>query len=511
MIKSILVNTSSNIVVLFLKIAVTFIMAPVLVMNLGNYDYGLWEMIGSVVGYMGMLDLGMGPAISRYAAKARSEKNDVDLQQVFSSSLVFMVLIGLLLMFAFALWGAYFPDSIAQEGRETERYTFLLMILAAQMLFIFPGRVAESYLEGFQRYQLKNNIIIVNTIVGSSILYFNITPENGLILLAAINGLGAAIKYVIYFYLLSRADVAGVSFKFEDFNLSKLRELIRFGLKSLIQGISTRIENATDTLVIGYFLGPAMVPFYSIPANLVNYIRTLGHTLTHVFMPVFSGMLSSEHNELIRKTYIQGSKYCIAIVSLISVGAVMFGSVFIEIWMGAEYAKEATAIIAVLVAFTVLPFIDPFCSRYLTAINKHSIFAKWAPVSAVINLVASCILIQSYGILGVAIGSLIPVFIFVPIYLLEVCRNIGFTWQFYVKNAVLPSLLPTLLMCLVAYYMSYHLTINTYGKLLLGGFIATITFLLVFYMLSISRNEKKYAQAKLKAIVIHFFNKRASK
>ncbi len=509
MIKSILVNTSSNIFVLFLKIAVTFVMAPILVLNLGNYDYGLWEMIGSVVGYMGMLDLGMGPAISRYAAKARSEKNDIDLQQVFSSSLVFMVLIGLLLMFAFVLWGTYFPDSIAQEGQETERYTFLLMILAAQMLFIFPGRVAESYLEGFQRYQLKNNIIIVNTIVGSSILYFNITPENGLILLAAINGLGAAIKYVIYFYLLSRADVAGVSFKFGNYNLSKLRELIRFGLKSLIQGISTRIENATDTLVIGYFLGPAMVPFYSIPANLVNYIRTLGHTLTHVFMPVFSGMLSSDHDELIRKTYVQGSKYCIAVVSLISVGAVVFGGVFIEIWMGVEYAKEATAIIAVLVAFTVLPFFDPFSSRYLTAIDKHSIFAKWAPVSAVINLIASCILIQSYGILGVAIGSLIPVFIFVPIYLLEVCKNIGFTWQFYIKHSVLPSVLPSIAMCVVAYLLDNSLNIDGYSELLFCAFIASLTFLLFFYLFSISANEKRYAQTKVKTIFINLFSKRA--
>src|SRR5690606_20496836 len=87
----------------------------------------------------------------------------------------------------------------------------------------------------------------------------------------------------------------------ENFSWSRLKELIVFGSKSFIQGIATRVENATDVLVIGFIMGPAMVPFYSIPANLTQHIRGLGWTLTHAFMPLFSGLSAKAEDEMIRR------------------------------------------------------------------------------------------------------------------------------------------------------------------------------------------------------------------
>ena len=97
MIRTLLVNTGSNILVMIVKLVITFIMTPIFVHNLGEYDYGLWEMIGAVIGYMGILDLGLRPAISRYAAKHLAERDETALQAVYMSALVFMALVGLLL------------------------------------------------------------------------------------------------------------------------------------------------------------------------------------------------------------------------------------------------------------------------------------------------------------------------------------------------------------------------------------------------------------------------------
>src|SRR5690554_7401041 len=87
MIRTLLVNTGSNVLVMFVKLVITFIMTPVFVHNLGKYDYGLWEMIGAVIGYMGILDLGLRPAISRYAARHLAEKDETALQSVYMSAL----------------------------------------------------------------------------------------------------------------------------------------------------------------------------------------------------------------------------------------------------------------------------------------------------------------------------------------------------------------------------------------------------------------------------------------
>ena len=65
MLRLLLVNTGSNLATMIVRLAIVFIMTPVLVHNLGRYDYGLWEMISGVMGYMGLFDLGTRPAVSR--------------------------------------------------------------------------------------------------------------------------------------------------------------------------------------------------------------------------------------------------------------------------------------------------------------------------------------------------------------------------------------------------------------------------------------------------------------
>jgi O-antigen/teichoic acid export membrane protein len=315
--------------------------------------------------------------------------------------------------------------------------------------------------------------------------------------LAGVNAIGGSITYLLYFYMLTRNNHMGVKVQLSKFEIDKLYELLHFGFKSLIQGISSRVENATDSLVIGFFLGPASVPFYMIPANLVQYIRTFGALLTHVFMPIFSGMAALSKDEEIRKTYLIGSKYCIAIVAIASVGAISFGASFISMWIGSDYGTEAANIIFLLVIFTVLPLLNPFGSRYLTAIGRHGIFAKWGIVSAIINLLASCLLVNYMGIVGVAVGSLIPGIIFVPIYLKEVCRHIGFTWQTYVFSSVLPSFLPTVVMFGVCSFFSRE-QINSYPQLFGSALVATLSFIFSFYLLSITKEEKLYVFSKLK-------------
>lgn len=112
--------------VMFVKLALTFIMAPILVKNLGKYDYGLWEMLGAVIGYMGMLDLGIKPAISRFTARYKAQGESQQQQLMFSSAFLFMLMVGSLLATVFVVWGLYFPNSLAPEGAtDTQRLSLI--------------------------------------------------------------------------------------------------------------------------------------------------------------------------------------------------------------------------------------------------------------------------------------------------------------------------------------------------------------------------------------------------
>ena len=497
MIRKLLVNTSSNVSVMVVKILITFVLTPVIVHNLGKYDYGLWEMLAAVLGYMGLLDLGLKPALSRFAAKYKAEEDRESLLQVYSSGLFFMGAIGILLCCIFVMWALFLPDTVAKEDGSVSHYAALLVIIGVQLVFKFPGFVAESFLEGFQKYYLKNNLTIVLSLIGAVIIYSFINQQNGLVLLAFVSSLSLSIKYVLFGILLAMRSSGGLIPDWRCFNLHTLGGLMGFGFKSFIQGISARVQDATDSLIIGLILGPATVPFYSIPANLVRYLRTLGQLLTHAFMPFFSELSAKSEKEKLLQFYLRGNKYILGLIIPLAAGICIVGGPFIGVWIGPEFREKGELIIFLLIIFSVTPMLNPFGNRYLTAIGKHGIFAKFAPIAAVGNLGLSLALILPLGVEGVALASAIPVLIITPIYLKYACNQLGIKLSRYVRASILPSFLPTLLMFMAVGAVRLSWGLNSYAMIGAAICLGACIYFPMFWFLALRSNERVFIMRRI--------------
>ena len=304
--------------------------------------------------------------------------------------------IGLLLSLVFLVWALLFPDSLAADGdgEATTRYTMFLLILAVQLLVTFPGYVATSFLEGFQHYAAKNNIVLANTIISAIITIIFITPQNALILVAALNAIGTIIKHLWYFYLLSTERYGNVRFRARDFFWPKLHELLIFGSKSFIQGASYRVANFSDNLIIGFFMGPAQVMLFSLPNAIVRNIRMVVANATQVFLPFFTELNARGDYIELRRYYINASRYVTSADVGISKVTVATGADFIRIWINPVTGDQSEGVLYVLLAYTAITLLNPFYSRYLTAIGKHGLFAYWEPPMALANIGLSLLLVQ---------------------------------------------------------------------------------------------------------------------
>jgi len=479
-------------------------MTPVFVRNLGNYDYGIWVIMMAVLGYMGLLDMGMKPAISRFAANYLASNKSNRLQELYSTSFVFLALVGLTLCACFIVWAIFWPYLLSDKSESLFKYSLLLIIIGAQLLIVFPGYVAESFLEGFQKYYLKNNITIFNSIVGSVILYFTIEPGNALVLLAGVNAIGLSVKYFIYMFLLTRENLGGLKPVFSLATWSSFKKTAVFGVKSMIQGIASTIEMGTDTIVIGAFLGPAVVPFYAIPANVISYIRNFGWTLTHAFMPLFSEMHAKNNELKIQQLYLTASRYIVALLLPICVGATLVGGDFIGVWVGEQYQRDADTIILLLVVYMVLPFLNPLSTRYLTAIGKHGLLAKLYPVSASVNLIASIIFVQYWGIIGVAVGSVISVFLLFPIVLKSSCGYLGITVIRYLKGSVMPSILPTIAMWCAVYLFKQYQSLVDYAIISCAILIGAVIYCIFLYAFGMKPKECQWLKLQCRRVLSNY-------
>ena len=490
MLKRLIVNSMSNVGTLFLKLGITFVMTPILIRNLGRYDYGIWEIVGATLGYMGMLDLGIRPTITRFAAQYIAQKDDESLAEIYSTAWFFLSAVGLFVAIILASWGLFFPGGMAEDPSQTQKYTLLMLILAGQMLIVFPSYAAESFMEANQEYYLKNILTIINSIIGSVLIWNLIKPGNALILLAGINGIGLSVKYILYCWYVYRKWPL-LRPKFSVFSFTRLKVLFRFSLKTLVQGIAFRMETATGSIVIGTILGPAIVPLYSIPSNLINYIRMITLSFANVFMPYFSSLNANKEQEKIVRTYIMASKLTIAAVLVLVIGILGLGKSFLALWVGPEIAASSGPLIIILVAFTVMPLLNPYDNRYLTAIDKHGVFAKWQPVVAVANLGLSLIFIKPWGIIGVALAALVPALVFRPYLLQYCCRHLGISVGHFARTVWLPLVPPSLAMGGAMVLASLKLTVDDFGTLVGVAAGSSLLFVIVSLFTVLGPSERE--------------------
>jgi O-antigen/teichoic acid export membrane protein len=492
MIKKLVGNSLSSAMVPLLKMGITFFMAPLIVHALGNYDYGVWEIVFSVVGYMGILDLGLAPAIVRFVARHYALGDKEELQRIYSSALAFFFPVGLFLsagLIACSLWAPQF--FFKGPGSGSLKYTIFIMIIGIQIFFTFVGSIFDCYIEGLQRYSLRNYSTIIFSVIGAVIMYPLLKNGGGLLTVAVANAFGYSLKNIIYMILLWQSKYGGYRFRRRNVSKKTLRELFAFGLKNFVYAVSLRISTMTDPLVIGAFLGPAVVPFYVIPVNLLGQARNLIWSATRNFMPVFSELHALSEKNKTQSVFFNSSRYALGIIIPVVTGICILGPSFLAHWMGVEYAEKGVLVIYIMAAAYMTNWLNPFSNRFLTGVGRHGIQARIGIVSSLMNLALSLVLVRFVGKEGVALGTLIPALIFEPYLLYKTCKLLESNIMQYSRQVFLPMAMPTICFILVLLGEGKYLPNRSIIDVVIQATIGMAIYVPVFVMLAMKRKERK--------------------
>ena len=103
-----------------------------------------------------------------------------------------------------------------------------------------------------------------------------------------------------------------------------------------------------------------------------------------------------------------GAKAAMLIGLPVCIGFIVLGRRFISLWMGAEYAAQAGTVLAVLATGHLFGLPYYTISGVLYGLGRHRVVAWSRVFEGVVNLVLSVILVQRYGVVGVAIGTIVP-------------------------------------------------------------------------------------------------------
>lgn len=142
---------------------VSILYTPVMLRLLGQSEYGLYNLVKSVVAYLGLLNFGFGSTYIRYYSKFKAEEDQENIAKlngmfliIFSAIGFIAILAGLLLVFnTETIFGSELTTN------ELSRAKILMTILVINMAISFPNIVFNSHITANEKFIFQKFLQIV--------------------------------------------------------------------------------------------------------------------------------------------------------------------------------------------------------------------------------------------------------------------------------------------------------------------------------------------------------------
>src|SRR5690348_6280941 len=128
-------NVVSNWAGLVVTGIVSFILTPIMIRGLGNFYYGMWILIASIVDYYGLLDLGMRWSMFRFVAYLKGSGDRAALNQMFVTALATVCGVVVIIIATTFVLMSSLPSFFHVAGSARQLFKILILLLGTSIGF----------------------------------------------------------------------------------------------------------------------------------------------------------------------------------------------------------------------------------------------------------------------------------------------------------------------------------------------------------------------------------------
>lgn len=342
--RRILKNVGLNLMGTIVPIGISLLTVPLYLSTLGAARYGAINLVWTLIGYFGVLDLGISLAtenrisMAKAAAIAAGQSPQDGVAEIFFSALCVNALTGLvggtLVWVGTATYLAHFGHLSPEFSREVLASLPWLAVAVplANITWVMAGA-----LTGVERFAVYN----ANQVLGMAM--FQCLPLAAAMLISPslpVVVATAVIARVLAAILLGVATWRTLELRgWRRPNPKLIRELFSFGTWVVIGGSADMFSASLDRMMIGALLGARSVAFYATPQNLVNRLSVLPSAVMRTLFPRLSASSRDDAHHLTR----QSIALVAALLTPATVVAICLLQPFLVVWVGHELASASVA------------------------------------------------------------------------------------------------------------------------------------------------------------------------
>lgn len=462
---------------------ISIIYTPIMLKLLGQSEYGLYNLVSSVVSYLGLLNFGFTSAYMRYYSKYKVDKNDKEISKING---MFLVIFSTLSVIAVVAGGILVLNIEILLGNnlnygELKIAKILMVILVINIALSFPFTIFSSHITANEEFFFQKIIYLVKVVISPFITLPFLLMGYGSIGMVAISTIiTITIEIINLIFCMHKLKM---KFTFRQFDMKLMKEMTIFSSFIFINMIVDQINWNVDKFILGRLNGTVSVAIYGLGMQLSMYYKSLSTVISSVFVPKVNKLVHmGDKEDELNNLFVKIGRIQFIILSLICSGLIFFGKPFISMWAGKEYI-ESYGVTLLLVTSLTIPCIQNIGIEIQRAKDMHKFRSLLYLIIAIGNILISIPLCKLYGAKGAAMGTTISMIIGNGIlmnwyYHKKVKINILIFWRNILsisKSLLIPIAFGILIIKYINLYNIYKFIIC--GVIYIGIFLINIWFI----------------------------------
>lgn len=465
---------------------------PVMLRIMGQSEYGLYQLVYSVISYLSLFSLGFSGAYVRFYSRYKVKENEKDIAKLNGMFMTIFIVIAIVASICGVILtlncSAIFGDGLTDT--ELHKAKILMLIMTFNLAITFISTVFSCIITAKEEFVFQKTVLIIKEICSPLItlpLLILGFGSIGMVSVTTFLSLTAITLNVIF--CLKKLKT---KFDFKRFDFKLLKEMSTFTIYIFINQIIDQINWSVDKFLLGRIMGTVAVAVYGVASQINTMYLRFSTSISNVFAPKVNMIVAKEENDRkpLNSMMVKIGRIQFIVLALVLSGFIVFGKEFIAIWAGKEYV-EAFYITLLLIVPVTVPLIQNLGIDIQRAMNKHKTRSLVYLLIAIVNIFISIPLIKYMGASGAALGTAIGLFLgnilFMNIYYQKVIKLDMITFWKEISTILFAVIIPMILGVILNYVWPDYSILSLIIKIILY----TIVYVIALWKISLNEYEKE--------------------
>lgn len=343
----ILKNTATMYVRMAITMVIAFFTTRVTLEQLGVDDFGLNNLVGSIVSMFSFLNGSMGTAVQRFFSIEIGKGNDARLRRIYGVGLFLHILVAIISIAGAEIFALLFLEklNIPENRMFAAHIVFQISILSFALNIVnVPNAALLRAREWFSKTAM---VEIVQAFLRLGVLFLLVYfGKDKLITLSVLN-LFVTLYYV--FSILSLARKFPESHTRPIIDKTLIREMLTFISLLIFTVLAQLLKTQGLIVLINLFFGLAINAAFAVAVQVSHLLNTFVQNFKSAMVPQMMAAYGADDKKSMHSLITAGTKIAFLMMLVLSMPLLIDGEWLLSIWL-----KEVPQYSAELVALTVV-------------------------------------------------------------------------------------------------------------------------------------------------------------